>query len=320
MHRFLLWAGRVPRFVAIGERDPQRQIRVTLHGPGGPIDVTRNHVVAGLRPLTVAFTLPPPAAAAIRGERLLRLRLSTESDPTRPLAELGLRHEQSLEADGATLQLLAVTEHRDFCMPAGAATIFALHHARSQWRRRRPEAFQMEPRDLKALQALYICPRPVVLVSVQHGHASNLFPMDLIGPTDSPYFLLALRNASPAVRLMAASRRMALADVPLECSAVAYRLGEHHNKEHIDWNALPFETRPSPAHHLPVFRDALRVRDVEVRQLHVVGSHTLFVTEVVHEARWNDGLQMFHVSGPYYRYVVLRGGTPPRPPNPVGSA
>jgi flavin reductase (DIM6/NTAB) family NADH-FMN oxidoreductase RutF len=106
---------------------------------------------------------------------------------------------------------------------------------------------------------------------------------------------------------------MALADVPLECSALAYRLGEHHSKEHVDWKTLPFETNPSPAHGLPVLRDALRVRDVEVRQTRVVGSHTLFVTEVVHDARWKDGLQMFHLSGPYYRYLLLRGRGPPLP-------
>jgi hypothetical protein len=45
----------------------------------------------------------------------------------------------------------------------------------------------------------------------------------------------------------------------------------------------------------------------------VVGSHSLFVTRIVHEERRGDGLQMVHLSGPYYRYLALRGNAPPRP-------
>jgi flavin reductase (DIM6/NTAB) family NADH-FMN oxidoreductase RutF len=171
----------------------------------------------------------------------------------------------------------------------------------------------MEPPDLAAFLVLYICPRPVVLVTVQHGLASNLFPMDLIGPTDSPYFLMALRSTAPSVRLISESRHMALADVPLEYTAVTYQLGEHHRKERIDRSSLPFDTEPSPGHGLPVLRAALRLRDVVVRDVQVVGSHTLFVTEVVHEERRDNGLQLFHVSGPYYHYLQRRGIELPRP-------
>ena len=45
---------------------------------------------------------------------------------------------------------------------------------------------------------------------------------------------------------------IALADVPLEDTAIAYQLGEHHQKERIDWSALPFETEPSSPYGLPI--------------------------------------------------------------------
>ena len=51
-------------------------------------------------------------------------------------------------------------------------------------------------------------------VTVQHGRASNLFPIDRIGPTDSRHFLMALRSTTPSVGLITESPRMALADVP----------------------------------------------------------------------------------------------------------
>lgn len=74
----------------------------------------------------------------------------------------------------------------------------------------------------------YLCPRPVVLVTVEHQGAGNMFPMDLIGPTGSPWYSMALRLTSPAVRLMQEARRMALASVPFSYQSFAYELGQHH--------------------------------------------------------------------------------------------
>ncbi|HWG58253.1 MAG TPA: flavin reductase [Candidatus Acidoferrales bacterium] len=171
----------------------------------------------------------------------------------------------------------------------------------------------MEPRDLRCLFVFYICPRPVVLVSVKHEGAGNIFPMDLIGPTDSPWFSMALRSTSPAVRLMQSSKRMALASIPLSYKPVAYELGKHHKQSSIDWGALSFPTTPSALFGLPVPAAALRIREVEVREYHEVGSHVLFMTSIVNEQtpdrapRENDALPMFHVHGSYREYLRRSG-------------
>jgi len=315
IRRLLFVAGRVPRYVAVGERDPQQRVRVTLEGLDAPLDVTRNHVVAAVRPLTVAIamTLPPATHAGMFQHRPLRLRFAPLRDPGTTLGTVDLRHEDAIVVDGAALQLFRPSGSADRSMPPGARAVFRWHQAWAERRRRRPSSLEMEPADLAAFQVLYVCPRPVVLVTVRHGPAGNMFPMDLVGPTAGPYFLMALRNTSPSVRLMRESRRMALADVPLESAAAAIKLGAHHQQESIDWSALPFATDPSPAHGLPVLRGALRVRDVEVREAREVGSHTLFVTNVIHDERRRDGLQLFHMSGPYHRYLALQGIDPPRP-------
>lgn len=311
-HQVAFWTGGVSRYVAVGDRDPQQQIRVALEGLGRSLDVTRNHVVAGLRPLTIALVLPADVHPATAEGHPLRLTFS-RSDSDTTLGEVGLKHAGILTAEHARFHLFQRSGHVDRCMPRVAAAAFGLRRGWSEWSQRRRLGFRMEPPDLAAFLVLYICPRPVVLVTVQHGLASNLFPMDLIGPTDSRYFLMALRSTAPSVRLISESRHMALADVPLEYTRVTYQLGEHHRKERIDWSSLPFDTEPSPGHGLPVLRAALRLRDVVVRDVHVVGSHTLFVTEVVHEERRDNGLQLFHVSGPYYHYLQRRGIELPRP-------
>ena len=67
--RLLLAAGRVPRYVTVGERSPQSRVWVTLEGLGTPLDVTETHVMVSLHPLTVALVLPGNAQS-------LSLRLS----------------------------------------------------------------------------------------------------------------------------------------------------------------------------------------------------------------------------------------------------
>jgi hypothetical protein len=47
----------LPRYGAVGLRDPQNEVKVWLHINGKTLDVTRNNVVAALRPFTVGIML-----------------------------------------------------------------------------------------------------------------------------------------------------------------------------------------------------------------------------------------------------------------------
>jgi flavin reductase (DIM6/NTAB) family NADH-FMN oxidoreductase RutF len=171
----------------------------------------------------------------------------------------------------------------------------------------------MTQEDIRYSHVFYICPRPVVLVTVEHEGAGNIFPMDLIGPTDSPWYSMALRSTSPAVRLMQQSGRMALASIPLYCRAAAYELGKHHKKTSIDWKELPFLTVPSPCFGLRVPDTALRVREVQVQEFHQVGSHVLFITSIQRETfpkqipNGEDARQLFHQYSSYREYLRQQG-------------
>jgi hypothetical protein len=94
-----------------------------------------------------------------------------------------------------------------------------------------------------------------VLVMVAHRGASNMLPVALIGPTDSPWFSMALRSTSSAVRLIHQSRRMALASVPV-LPLLAYELGKHHRIPRVDLTNLTFPTKLSSTVGLPVMEDA----------------------------------------------------------------
>ena len=291
---------KYPRYGPTGLHDPQQAVQVWLHGPREPKEVTRNNVVAALRPFTIGVMLGRNDAAPHSGHSF-RLTLHARNEPGRRLGAIDLRMARTIDLPEHRFCLFEVEGSENLCAPAASLALYYLLEKRRARRRLRkdPYNFQMTPGDLRGMHVFYMCPRPVVLVSVEHEGSSNLFPMDLIGPTDSPWYSMALRSTSPAVRLMQKSRRMALAGIPFTYQGIAYELAKHHRLANIDWAALPFATVRSPLFDLRVPEAALRIREVRVREFHEVGSHTLFVTSVERESI-PDGPkepQLFHVFG-----------------------
>ena len=170
-----------------------------------------------------------------------------------------------------------------------------------------PNNFFMPPEAVQQQMIFYICPRPVVLVSVDDGSHSNLFPMDLIGPVSSDRFTLALRSTSPSIPTMKSARRVALSDVPARDYATAYKLGVHHKNALLDWEHLPFEIRRSRDFSLPYPAIALRVREIEILDFDTVGSHTFFITRIASEHSAGNAPQFFHTSGIYQHFRSSNG-------------
>ena len=154
-----------------------------------------------------------------------------------------------------------------------------------------------------------LCPRPVYLVSVDDGERSNVFPMDLVGPLLPQRFTLALRNTSQSVETIKKARKVALAEVPGSACQMAYRLGEHHKKQSIDWQQLPFGLKRSKVFGLPVPDIALGVREIEILDFQTVGSHTFFVGRVASHEKLIEGRQLFHTSG-IHQQLRRRLGSP----------
>ncbi len=293
MKALLRRALNLPRYGPVALDDPQHHVQVSLEGLGHPRDVTRNNVVAALRPFTLAVMLDSvPSSNA-------KLRLCyRESDSCRLLGVLHLKPAGAIPIAAQQFCLFEVAGCENYCVSRLQLSAYDRYEAwRAERRQRRnPNNFRMSHPDIRASHVFYICPRPVVLVTVEHEGDGNMFPMDLIGPTDSPWFSMALRLTSPAVELMKQSRTMALASVPFFYKDVAYKLGEHHRRVRIDWDTLPFGTQPSLQFGLPVVEAALRVREVRVEECHTIGSHMLFLTSEVSDTRRKPlvGKQLFH--------------------------
>jgi flavin reductase (DIM6/NTAB) family NADH-FMN oxidoreductase RutF len=321
IRKLLLGEKPIPQYVGVGLHEPQMQIRVWLYGEGDPIEVTRNNVTAALRPFMIGIVerergkekgetaSHPSTLLSVTQRGNPRLVFQQWGGKEKILGEIFLRQVQAIDTGDGMIRLFEVTGHRNYCLPP---LKMQLHYLWRWWQGRKQTGgynFQMATGDLYAYYVFTICPRPVVLVSVVHEESSNIFPMDLIGPTNSPYFLMALRSTSPAVALMKASRRIVLSGCPFSYQSIAYDLGAHHRKERIEWDALSFPVHPSPTFGIPMPDAAVFVREVAVEATHEIGSHCLFVTRIANEERYSEEPQLFHIAG-YYHDWLERHPTP----------
>jgi flavin reductase (DIM6/NTAB) family NADH-FMN oxidoreductase RutF len=298
---FVFGSANLRQQCAIGLRDPQTEVSVWLHGLGAPRDVTYNHVMAAARPLTLGIGLEGQVDAAVIRRARPSLQFC-ERGEKRLLGEISLQPMEAIPVRGEYLYLFKTRSYRNYCLPSFRLWALYLFYAFRRWRAgRRPDTsgFRMVVRELHTVFVFYVCPRPVVLVSVTDGNFANIFPMDLIGPIGTRHFSLALHSTSTAVPLIERSRRVALSSVPMEQTAVAYELGKNHNKPCADWAHIPFVTTLSSTFRLPVPSFSLRVREMWIEAVRNVGSHKLFLAETIEDQHWADGLQLFFVHGIY---------------------
>ena len=293
------WLQPLPQWSAIALRPPQELVQVKLRTARGEFDLSRNNVIAALRPLTVAIGMDAPLRLALQDAAPYELRFVDARDGG-SLGFLALERQQDWAADGIELALFAVTAGTHRCLGGIARPWNRWLQNRVARAGAKPGNFALSPAATQQIMIFYICPRPVVLVSVDSGSHSNLFPMDLIGPVGpaaSGHFTLALRSTSVSVEPMKLARRVALSEVPASQHKTAYGLGAHHKNAQLDWDSLPFRLERSAQFSLPVPEWALRVRELEILDVRSVGSHTLFVTHARSDRAIRDGPQLFHTSG-----------------------
>lgn len=300
--RVIFGPANIPHFCNLGLHDPQAKIRICLSGWGPPRDVTYGNVIAGTQPLTIGIGIGDELDPASVPKTPLSLKFSESEDHSRLLGEISLKFVEAIAMGREWLCLFLVVHASNYCLPKNLLWRRYLQFAYSQRRNPRAQSapeIRTAEREIHALFVFYICPRPVVLVSVVAGDVGNIFPMDLVGPVGRQRFTLALHSTSTALPLIERSRRAALSSVPVEQTQVAYNLGKNHKKPSVDWSSVPFGLTASPAFALPVPQFSLRTREIEIEDVRPSGSHTLLIGRVVEDHYWTEGLQFFQAHGFY---------------------
>ncbi|GAB3787921.1 flavin reductase [Dyella agri] len=291
----------LPQWSVVAVASPQQAVAANLCWNGATADVTSDHTVASLRPLTIATSLDAGPHPTLE----YRDRASG-----RRLGVLQLARAAAVSSEGSTLTLyhVAAGGHRCLAWPLRPWNTW-LQNRLMQRTAPSPHSL-MAPAATQQLMIAYLSPRPVILVSVDAPGHHNIFPMDLIGPLGrSGLFALALRSTNVSVPTMRESRRVALSCMPAAMKDAVYALSVHHKQPLTDWEALPFPVRRSRTFGIPAVAAALRIRELEIVHSEEVGSHTLFLGRVVSEEALAQATQLHHTAG-FHQAWRRRHGQP----------
>jgi flavin reductase (DIM6/NTAB) family NADH-FMN oxidoreductase RutF len=226
------------------------------------------------------------------------------------LGALQLAQMMSIAAGETSLTLYHVTSGEHHCLGWPRRPWNAWLQNRLMLKQQSSHPFALKPAVVQQLMVAYLCPRPVILVSVDAPGHQNIFPMDLIGPLKrSGLFSLALRSTNVSVPFMREVRRVALSHVPAAMKPMVYKLSEHHKQPPPDFNALPFPVRPSQEFAIPSVAAALHVQELAIVHSQEIGSHTLFLGRMVSDEYLADGVQLHHTAG-FHQARRRRQGMP----------
>lgn len=289
----------LPQWSTVAVAAPQQAVIAILRWDGRSIDATAGHTVASLRPLAIATHLDA-------GERpVLEYR---DSSSGRLLGLLRLARATPATTENACVILYHVTAGEHRCLPWPRRPWNAWLQNRLMSKNPSSPHSALAPAAVQQLMIAYLCPRPVVLVSVDAPGHRNIFPMDLIGPLErSGLFSLALRSTNVSVPVMRDTRRVALSSMPAAMRDVVYKLSQHHRQPLLDWGELPFPVRPSQQFGIPAVAAALRIRELAIVHSQEVGSHTLFLCRIVSDEALAEGAQLHHTAGFHQAYRRRRG-------------
>jgi len=284
----------LPQWSTIAVAPPQHVVNATLRWDGQSADVTADHTVASLKPLMIVTSIDA-------GQRpLIEYR---DSATGTLLGVLRLARMASVADEKTSLALYRVEagQHRCLAWPQRPWNTW-LQNRLMRKNTSAPHA-ALDPAAVQQLMIAYLCPRPVILVSVDTPGHRNIFPMDLIGPLErNGLFTLALRSTNVSMPVMREVRRVALSSIPATMKSVVYKLSEHHKQALTSWNALPFPTRPSREFGIPAVAAALSIRELVIVHSQEIGSHTLFLGRLASDERLAEGSQLHHTAGFHQAY------------------
>jgi flavin reductase (DIM6/NTAB) family NADH-FMN oxidoreductase RutF len=163
----------------------------------------------------------------------------------------------------------------NYCYPK---VRFWAHTLLLAWRdRHKKSSIKLSRLERTAMSVLFICPRPISLVSVTNDERANIFPLNVMSDLHDRYFAFALTAQKAPAEFLRGVRFFALSATPIEQGSIAFDLAANHNTLTIIWDELPFETKPSRTLGIPVPIFSQRSREMEIESVHSVGSHALFI-------------------------------------------
>ena len=319
LRKLLLGATDLPAACDISLHFPQHEIKVWLHGKNIPCDVTFRHSIVCTAPFLFCIGFDPEDRSQLLQGSVATLRFEENTGRRNLLGEIEVRLTKILPVEEHTMALFEAVQARNLCISNLRLAAHDLFNRYAAWKN--PGKNEVKVSQLgSACNAIgFICPRPVVLVSVQDQDSGSIFPMNLFGHLGGEYFAFALTSRRQAAPLVERIRRLALSTVPLEQAPTVRKLAGNHYVQAIDWSQLPFPLKTSKRLGLPIPGFAIRVYELQVCDAQPLGSHTFFLAKILHAETNTIQPEFNMIHGHYaaYRRLSVQDKLQRQTPSPL---
>ncbi|HUH64239.1 MAG TPA: hypothetical protein VLZ50_14630 [Terracidiphilus sp.] len=296
----------IPQEFTIALAQPQNEVAVSLECGGLSIDVTDRHTIACCAPFILGISVYAEHADSVATCDRAQLVFSERAFPRRVLGTIRIAPRETISLDGLRFILFNCLGSRNYCLPALRRWAHYLPGAVSNWRKLASFDVKMTYGEIRASQVAFIRPHPLMLGSLNDWAGGNIFPMNLLGELGGGWIAFALKDSRRAAHLVERAGRIALSNVPLDLCSVAFQLAVNHTREFADWDRLPFVLKRSRELLIPVPAASPRVREMRIDRVHRIGSHTLFIAQVLSDdCRSNQ--PSVHIVHGFYQHWRLKG-------------
>jgi flavin reductase (DIM6/NTAB) family NADH-FMN oxidoreductase RutF len=299
----------LPQEFTVGLCDPQTEIAVWLQGLGAPRDITSRYSTACSSPFVLAIAFEKGEEPDERDLKHLYVTFCERGGQKRVLGTIGLKFAGTISPVSFSESRLLFFEPRtsaNYCLPA---LRLGAHYLRQQyrfWRSVNTSDISMSFLERRAAIVTFIRPHPISLVSVADALGGNIFTMNIMGELGHGFFGFALRESRTAAHIVQRAGRLALSTVPLPQSRFVFQLAANHLKHSIDWAALGFATKKSRTFHVPIPDFAARVREMDIKHIRRIGSHSFFVAQIVTDESYAETEIVCAVHG-FYQAWRMKG-------------
>jgi hypothetical protein len=181
LREILLGRTNFPKAVDLPMQNPQREVSIWLHGLGQPRDVTSCHSVACAVPFTFCIGFKHEDISSVNTDKDISLNFCESTGERRILGEIGLKLWMAIPTKDEHLYLFNAISCDNFCIPRSMLWMHNVFNAYAHWKEKKGDTLHVSALDARCNAVTFICPRPVVLVSLLGDGIGNIFPMNLFG-------------------------------------------------------------------------------------------------------------------------------------------
>jgi hypothetical protein len=132
------------------------------------------------------------------------------------------------------------------------------------------------------VQIAYAVPRKICLITVGQNELYNQFPTDLHGQIGNQYYVISLRHEGKACQQVEATQRIILSEMEAGSYKKVYALGKNHMQSLKARTTFDFSLDNSKKFQLPLPREAVAYKELELVGSCIKGIHKLMLFKIVY--------------------------------------